>query len=250
MADGVSVLLAWLGANQVWWFFLLTTRAVWVEEKTCDKRITASLLRHQAKLQLKLRFPLQSSVAWVKRRSANWPSENLHDGHVKQSRARDELIFSLRILVLCKSVSTEEFCDHLIKVPHMVLESYCSQTVVWSYLKTRWRISKLLRLTRPPITTKLMAWLKGKIAQKYMLGIYWWQNMDNWSKHLPQIMRAYNSTERSTMMLTRHKKALPLTFFYPEREKKIQHRETFPRAHQKGIRNWLKYGVRIRSRQK
>ena len=46
--------------------------------------------------------------------------------------------------------------------------------------------------------------------------------MDDWDRHLPQMMGAYNSTEHSTtgisphMMLIGHKKALPLTFVYPE----------------------------------
>ena len=50
--------------------------------------------------------------------------------------------------------------------------------------------------------------------------------MDDWDSHLLQVMGAYNSTERSTtgisphMMLTGHEKARPLTFFYPEYERK------------------------------
>ena len=50
--------------------------------------------------------------------------------------------------------------------------------------------------------------------------------MDDWDRHLPQVMGAYKSTEHSTtvislqMMLTGHEKALPMTFFYPEYEGK------------------------------
>ena len=46
--------------------------------------------------------------------------------------------------------------------------------------------------------------------------------MDDWDRHLLQVLGAYNSTEHSTtgisphMMLTGHAKALLLTFFYPE----------------------------------
>ena len=46
--------------------------------------------------------------------------------------------------------------------------------------------------------------------------------MDDWDRHLPHVMGAYNSSEHSItgisphMMLTGHEKALPLTFFYPE----------------------------------
>ena len=59
-----------------------------------------------------------------------------------------------------------------------------------------------------------------------MLRVYCSRYMDDWDKHLPQVMGAYNSTEHSTtgisphMMLTGHEKALPLTFFYPEYEGK------------------------------
>ena len=55
--------------------------------------------------------------------------------------------------------------------------------------------------------------------------------MDDWDRHLRQVMGAYNSTEHSTtgisphMMLTGHEKALPLTFFYPEYEGKRKHRK-------------------------
>ena len=57
--------------------------------------------------------------------------------------------------------------------------------------------------------------------------------MDDWDKHLSQVMGAYNSTEHSTtgisphMMLTGHEKALPLTFFYPEYEGKRTAPQTY-----------------------
>ena len=59
--------------------------------------------------------------------------------------------------------------------------------------------------------------------------------MDDWDKHLQQVMGAYNSTEHSTtgisphMMLTGHEKALPLTFFYPEHEGKRTAPQTYVR---------------------
>ena len=59
--------------------------------------------------------------------------------------------------------------------------------------------------------------------------------MDDWDKHLPQVMSAYNSTEHSTtgisphMMLTGHEKALPLTFFYPDYEEKRTAPQTYVR---------------------
>ena len=59
-----------------------------------------------------------------------------------------------------------------------------------------------------------------------MLRVHCSRYMTDWSRYLPQVMGAYNSTQRSTtgvsphMMLTGHEKSLPLTFFYPEYEGK------------------------------
>ena len=59
--------------------------------------------------------------------------------------------------------------------------------------------------------------------------------MDDWDRHLPQVMGAYNSTEHSTTgisphkMLTGHEKALPLTFFYPEYDGKKTAPQTYVR---------------------
>ena len=59
--------------------------------------------------------------------------------------------------------------------------------------------------------------------------------MDDWDRQLPQVMGAYNSTEPSTkgisphIKLTGHKKALPLTFSYPEYEGKKTAPQTYER---------------------
>ena len=66
-----------------------------------------------------------------------------------------------------------------------------------------------------------------------MLRVYCSRYMEDWDRHLPQVMGAYNSTEYSTtgisphMMLTGHEKALPLTFFYPEYEGKKTAPQTY-----------------------
>ncbi|XP_063727111.1 uncharacterized protein LOC134854685 [Symsagittifera roscoffensis] len=68
-----------------------------------------------------------------------------------------------------------------------------------------------------------------------MLRVYCSRYMDDWDRHLPQVMGAYNSTEHSTMgksphmMLTSHEKALQLTFFYPENEEKRTAPQTYVR---------------------
>ena len=57
-----------------------------------------------------------------------------------------------------------------------------------------------------------------------MLRVYYSRCMTDWDRYLPQVMGAYNSTQRSGvsphMMLTGPEKSLPLTFFYPEYEGK------------------------------
>ena len=68
-----------------------------------------------------------------------------------------------------------------------------------------------------------------------MLRVYCSRYMDDWDRHLPQVMGAYNSTEHFTtgisphMMLTGHEKALPLTFFYSEYEGKRTAPQTYVR---------------------
>ena len=59
--------------------------------------------------------------------------------------------------------------------------------------------------------------------------------MDDWHRHMPQVMGAYNSTKHFNTgisphkMLTGHEKALPLTFFYPEYEGKKTAPKTYVR---------------------
>ena len=64
-----------------------------------------------------------------------------------------------------------------------------------------------------------------------MLGVYCSRYMTDWDRYLPQVIEAYKSTQHSTtgvsphMMLTRHEKSLPLTFFYPEYEVRTTSRQ-------------------------
>ena len=59
--------------------------------------------------------------------------------------------------------------------------------------------------------------------------------MNDWDKHLPQVMGSYNSTEHSTtpisphMMLTGHEKSLRLTFLYPEYARRRKSLQTYVR---------------------
>ena len=68
-----------------------------------------------------------------------------------------------------------------------------------------------------------------------VLSFYCLRYLDDWDRHLPQVMGAYNSTGHSTtgissyIMLTGHEKALSLTFSYPEYEEKKTAPQTYVR---------------------
>ena len=68
-----------------------------------------------------------------------------------------------------------------------------------------------------------------------MLRFFCSRYMDDWDRHLPQVMGAYNSTELSTtgrppqLMLAGHEKAFLLNFFYPEYEGKETAPQTYAR---------------------
>ena len=80
--------------------------------------------------------------------------------------------------------------------------------------------------------------------------------MDDWDRHLPQVMGAYNSTEHSTtgisphMMLTGHEKPLPLTFFYPEYEGKRTSRKRTSGISLEDSRTSMTYAGGTRNRRK
>ena len=80
--------------------------------------------------------------------------------------------------------------------------------------------------------------------------------MDDWDRHLPHVMGAYNSSEHSTtgisphMMLTGHEKALPLTFFYPEYEGKKTATQKYVRDVIRGSRISSIYAEGTRNRLK
>ena len=80
--------------------------------------------------------------------------------------------------------------------------------------------------------------------------------MDDWDRHLPLVMGAYSSTERSItgmsphMMLTGHEKALPLTFFYPEYDVKKTAKQTYVRDVIRRQQDLIIYAEGTRNRHK
>ena len=69
------------------------------------------------------------------------------------------------------------------------------------------------------------------------LRVYCSRYLTDWDTYLPQVVGAYNSTQYSTtgvnshMILIRHEKFLPLTFFYPEYEGK----KTSPQVYKRDV---------------
>ena len=78
-----------------------------------------------------------------------------------------------------------------------------------------------------PSSNERIKRIKGEAGEHW---VYCSRYMTNWDKHLPQVVGAYNSAQKSTtwtspfMMLTGRERAMPLTFFYPEyKGKKMSH---------------------------
>ena len=146
----------------------------------------------------------------------------------------------------CMTASAEETCDHLINVwiaRHgcpITIQSDNGKAVVGDLTKEllkRSQVAQAHSTIYHPQTKSLVERQNRMLVS--MLRVYCSRYMDDWDRHLPQVMGAYNKTEHSTtlisphMMLTRicHEKALPLTFFYPEYEGK----KTPPQTHVRDV---------------
>ena len=142
----------------------------------------------------------------------------------------------------CMTASAEETCDHLINVwiaRHgcpVAFQSHNGKAFVGNLTKElmkRSQVAQAHSTTYHPQTNGLVERQNRTLVS--ILRVYCSRYMDDWDRHLPQVMGAYNSTEHSTtgigphMMLTGHEKALPLTFFYPEYEGKKTAPQTYVR---------------------
>ena len=142
----------------------------------------------------------------------------------------------------CMTASAEETCDHLINVRiarhgcPITFQSDNGKAFVGDLTKElmkRSQVAQAHSTSYLPQTNGLVERQNCRLVS--MLGVYCSRYMDDWDRHLPQVMGAYNSTEHSTtgisphMMLTGHEKALPLTFFYPEYEGKKTAPQTYVR---------------------
>ena len=161
------------------------------------------------------------------------------------------------------TASEEETCDHLIKV--WIARHGCPITFqsdngkafvgdLTKELMKRSQVAQALSTTYHPQTNGLVERQSRTLVS--MLRIFCSRYMDDWDRHLSQVMGAYNSTEHSTtgisphMMLTGHEKALPLTFFYPEYEGKKTAPQTYVRDVLEGNMTSMTYAGGTRNRRK
>ena len=141
----------------------------------------------------------------------------------------------------CMTASAEETCDHLINVwiaRHgcpITFQSDNGKAFVGDLTKELMKRSQLAQAhstTYHPQTNGLVERQNRTLVS--MLRVYCSKYMDDWDRHLPQVMGAYITEHSITgmsphMMLTGHEKALPLTFVYPEYDGKKTAKQTYVR---------------------
>ena len=213
-------------------------------KKACEKWISACLSCQQEKDPRKLRFPLQS-------KESSGYNEVVQIDHQKICMTATGFN---QVLVMidhftkyaeaapCMTASAEETYDHLINV--WIARHCCPITFqsdngkafvgdLTKELMKRSQVAQAHSTTDHSQTSGLVEKQNRKLVS--MLRVYCSRYMDDWDRHLPQVMGAYNSTELSTtvisphMMLTGCEKGLPLTFFYPEYEGKNTAPQTYMR---------------------
>ena len=138
----------------------------------------------------------------------------------------------------CMTASAEETCDHLISVwiaRHdcpIIFQSDNGEAFVGDLTKKLTKRSQMAQAhstTYHPQTNGLVKRQNRTLVS--MLRVYCSRYMDDWDRHMPQVMGAYNSTEQSTtgrcphMMLTGHEKAHPLNFSTLSTKERKQHRK-------------------------
>ena len=200
-------------------------------KKDCEKWISACLSCQQAKEPRKLKFPLQS----IETSGFNEVVQIDHQKICMTATGYNQVLVMIEHFTKYAeaapymTASAEETCDHLINV--WIARHGCPITFqsdngkafvsdLTKELMKRSQVAQAHSITYHPQTNGLFE--RQNCTQISLLRVYCSRYMDDWDRHLPQVMGAYNSTEQSTtaisphMMLTGHEKAVPLTFFYPE----------------------------------
>ena len=213
-------------------------------KKACEKWISACLSCHQAKDPRKLRFPLQS----IESSGFNEVVQIDHQKICMTATGFNKVLIMIDHFTKyaeaapCRTASIEETCDHLINV--WIARHGCPITFqsdngkafvgdLTKELMKRLQVAQAHSTTYHPQTNGLVERQNRTLV--FMLRVYCSRYLVEWDRRLQQVMDAYNSTENSTtrisphMMLTGHKKALPLTFFYPEYKGRKTAQQTYVR---------------------
>ena len=213
-------------------------------KKACEKWISACLSCQQAKDPRILRFSLQSieSTGLTEVVQIDHQKICLTATGYNQVLVMIDHFTKYAEAAPCMTASAEETCDHEIKVwiaRHGCLITFQSDNGkafvgdLTKELMKRSQVAQAHSTTCHSQTNGLVERQNRTLVS--MLKLYCSRYMDDWDRHLPQVMGAYNRTEHSTMgisphlMLTGHEKALPLTFFYPEYEGKKTAPQTYVR---------------------
>ena len=189
--------------------------------KACEKWIAACLSCQQAKDPRKLRFLLQS----IESSGFNEVVQIDHQKICMTAPGYNQVLVMIDHFTKyaeaapCMTASAEETCDLLINV--WIARHGCPITFqsdngkafvgdLTKELMKRSQVAHAHSTTYHPQTNGLVERQNRTLVS--MLRVYCSRYMDDWDKHLPQVMGAYNSTEHSTtgisphMMLTGHKK--------------------------------------------
>ena len=183
-------------------------------KKAFEKWVTACLSCQQVKDPRKLRFPLQS----IESSEFNEVEQIDHQNICMTDSGYNQVLVMI---------------DHFTKYAEAVINTWIARHgcpmafqsdngtafvgELTKELMRRSQVAQAHSTTYHPQTNGLVERQNRTLVS--MLRVYCSRYMTDWDRYLPQVMRAYNSTQHSTtgvspyMMLTGHEKSLPLTFF-------------------------------------
>ena len=180
-------------------------------KKACEKWIAACLSCQQAKDPRKLRFPLQSIESSGFNEVVQIDHQKICMTGYNQVLVMIDQFTKYAEAAPCMTASAEETCDHLINV--WIARHGCPITFqsdngkafvgdLKKELMKRSQVAHVHSTTYHPQTNGLVERQNRTLVS--MLRVYCSRYMDDWDKHLPQVMGAYNSTEHSTTGISPH----------------------------------------------
>ena len=173
-------------------------------KKASEKWISACLSCQQAKDPRKLRFPLQS----IESSGFNEVVQIDHQKICMTATGYNQVLVMIDHFTKyaeaapCMTASAEETCDHLINV--WIARHGCPVTFqsdngkafvgdLTKELMKRSQVAQAHSTTYHPQTNGLVERQNRTLVS--MLRVYCSRYMDDWDRHLPQVMGAYNSTQ-------------------------------------------------------